>query len=479
MKIRKMTSLSKIIVTCLALYSLNAVASCETLENVPDVDLLNATEDLQNKISKLEEIRNNLKQNRTELVSIANDQERLLTQLKAVTLAKTAISTAMTVGGLNPVVAASSAVYTATLVANTVGFINDAINANSSKELVDSSIMLGMNNTTIVNDYATEIGLVKSTVLASTWSKLWSAVGVFEEFKGLYATLNEKVTAHDSMKAVDYQLANIDSKIATLKKGFEDTQKAVKRAENKIGQDKLDGFKQAKSALKASCEKESEKPPIKDTGLTGYTKIANDGSTLPDSVKLGTGAKDWACTRDNKTGLIWEVKTNDGGLRDQDNRYTWYNGDPATKNGYDLYCAKYPDNCQPSTSTSADGNENFIGYKGNNNQNTESYAKAVNAQGLCGSSNWRLPTKSELESLVYCSNNHTRTLDKDESGDICTESARYPRIEYMYFIGERGIIWSSSPRSEASGDGAWSVGFIYGYSYADYKDNYNGIWLVR
>jgi hypothetical protein len=50
----------------------------------------------------------------------------------------------------------------------------------------------------------------------------------------------------------------------------------------------------------------------------GYTKIANDGSELPDSATLGTNPTDWACTKDNKTGLIWEVKTDDGGLRDKD-----------------------------------------------------------------------------------------------------------------------------------------------------------------
>ena len=66
---------------------------------------------------------------------------------------------------------------------------------------------------------------------------------------------------------------------------------------------------------------------------TGYSKIANDGSLLADAAVLGTGAKDWACTRDNATGLVWEVKTDDGGLRDKDNTYSWYDPNPATNGG--------------------------------------------------------------------------------------------------------------------------------------------------
>ena len=40
-----------------------------------------------------------------------------------------------------------------------------------------------------------------------------------------------------------------------------------------------------------------------------FTKIANNGTTLLPGAGLGTAATDWACTRDNVTGLIWEVKT--------------------------------------------------------------------------------------------------------------------------------------------------------------------------
>jgi len=54
-----------------------------------------------------------------------------------------------------------------------------------------------------------------------------------------------------------------------------------------------------------------------------FTKIANNGSVLPASAVRGSEPNDWACTRDNVTGLIWEVK-NLGGLRDSRNIYAWY-----------------------------------------------------------------------------------------------------------------------------------------------------------
>ena len=58
-----------------------------------------------------------------------------------------------------------------------------------------------------------------------------------------------------------------------------------------------------------------------------FTKLDADGAPLP------AAAPDWVCVRDNLTGLVWEVKSDDGGLRDKDWTYTWYNPDPATNGG--------------------------------------------------------------------------------------------------------------------------------------------------
>jgi hypothetical protein len=57
-----------------------------------------------------------------------------------------------------------------------------------------------------------------------------------------------------------------------------------------------------------------------------YAKLDANGAELP------ADAAQWSCVRDNVTGLIWEIKTGDGGLHDKDWTYTWHEPD-KTKNG--------------------------------------------------------------------------------------------------------------------------------------------------
>jgi len=117
-----------------------------------------------------------------------------------------------------------------------------------------------------------------------------------------------------------------------------------------------------------------------------FTKIANDGATLVAGAALGSNASDWACSRDNVTGRMWEVKTSDGGLRDKVWTYTWYSTD-GTTNGGDA----------GSVGTNTCGGT-LSGYS--DQCNTANYIAAVNAAGMCGHSDWRLPTVSELWSIA-------------------------------------------------------------------------------
>ena len=106
-----------------------------------------------------------------------------------------------------------------------------------------------------------------------------------------------------------------------------------------------------------------------------YTKISTTGTILP------ANAKSWHCVKDNVTGLVWEIKTNDNGLHDKDWTYSWY--DPIkTQNG--------------GSSGIKDG-----GWCGETSLcDTDAYVKMVNAQSWCGAKNWRLPSKRELRTLI-------------------------------------------------------------------------------
>lgn len=201
--------------------------------------------------------------------------------------------------------------------------------------------------------------------------------------------------------------------------------------------------------------------PKKGFGPAGfdYSKIANDGSELPDGALPGPEAKDWGCTRDNVTGLVWEIKTNDGGLRDKSKFYTWYVTDPATNGGFSGYQGvDYPD-----------------GYYGghwcdSDVCNTTDYATAVNEVGLCGWHDWRLPTMHELLSLLMY----------DRTPALSVEA--FPDMSPHFYPSQKvsSDVWSSV--SSMDGTLAWIVGLNEGVVYSGYTDKYNttiGIRLVR
>ncbi|MBK7472611.1 MAG: DUF1566 domain-containing protein [Betaproteobacteria bacterium] len=124
------------------------------------------------------------------------------------------------------------------------------------------------------------------------------------------------------------------------------------------------------------------------TGYSGfdYTKIANNGTELPSNSVLGSTNTEWACTRDNTTGLTWEVKTFANlSLRYVDHKYQWYSTDGNTNGG----------------NVGILGANSCASTLPGGNCNTQAYTTAVNGAALCTYTDWRLPTQRELLTLVY------------------------------------------------------------------------------
>ena len=111
-----------------------------------------------------------------------------------------------------------------------------------------------------------------------------------------------------------------------------------------------------------------------------FTKLDASGQPLADQ-SADYASTPWSCVRDNVTGLVWEVKTDDGGLHDKDWTYSWYNSDASSNGGY---------------AGVVNGGSCFD----TENCDTEKYVAAVNATELCGSNDWRMPTIEELLSIV-------------------------------------------------------------------------------
>lgn len=130
-----------------------------------------------------------------------------------------------------------------------------------------------------------------------------------------------------------------------------------------------------------------------------YTKLDILGNDLSDS------ATEWAMVRDNVTGLIWEVKTDDGSIHDRSNTYNW-----------------------------EDSKSVFVAQ--------------LNDERFGGNTDWRMPTVKELSCLVNRDNYE-------------------PTINTSYFPNTvSGIYWTSTDSAhEAWQNSMWGVFFNTGQVY--------------
>ena len=167
---------------------------------------------------------------------------------------------------------------------------------------------------------------------------------------------------------------------------------------------------------------------------SNFIKISDSGRALAEDEAQ------WECVQDKSNNLTWEVKKNDGGIRDRDHSYSWL----VRSNGTDR------------------GVSNGGRCSGGVNCDTSSYVRALNEQKLCGYSDWRLPTREELETLVE--------YNKAQNG-VTIDSRFFPEAVPSWY-------WTASENPHSTGY-AWYVLFQNGVALNDLKERPKHIRLVR
>ena len=211
----------------------------------------------------------------------------------------------------------------------------------------------------------------------------------------------------------------------------------------------------AKGAARVKAVPQSELSELLGSRHSDYTKLDANGYELPNN------AQSWSCVLDNRSGLIWEVKTNDGGARDKDNEYRWGGkGVSDAALGETTYW-------QRRSQSRWDGN-------GDRYDDWNKLVDAANAEQLCGFADWRVPDLYELSSLVRCSGG------RYDFGDGCPRGHQRPTIDTNYFPNTQPeYYWSASPYAYGNGS-AWFLNFNNGNDYTyDFRRYYKYVRLVR
>lgn len=173
--------------------------------------------------------------------------------------------------------------------------------------------------------------------------------------------------------------------------------------------------------------------------------IQNATYTIPGLESNGTT---WSCVRDEVTGLVWEIKSDDNGLHDKDWLYNWYNSDTLENGG---------NSGTADTVTGFGTNDNC---KFQNECDTEKYVNRVNSNYFCGSNKWRLPSRAELKTLRHLG-----------VAGLAIEQDYFPNTPAANF-------WTATPRAAAS-TFAWAVDFNNGRDNQLLKSQPYAVRLVR
>jgi len=171
---------------------------------------------------------------------------------------------------------------------------------------------------------------------------------------------------------------------------------------------------------------------ISNIVIADFVKLSNEGEVLDFENS------NWSCVLDQKTSLVWEVKGETEGLQYTKNTYTWFDGETGRGGGM------YSKNC-------------FWGE----GCNTKSYINDINEAQLCTYTDWRLPTRDELKTIInYYS-------DKDIL------------IDLVFFPNTQKDTYWTSMTAKDNPSLAYEIPFFYGGSIIREKSIDTYIRLVR
>ncbi len=127
-----------------------------------------------------------------------------------------------------------------------------------------------------------------------------------------------------------------------------------------------------------------------------YRKLDGQGRPLADDAPV------WECVEDLNTGLVWEKKLDDpASPRDLHRTFAWELGDyHPTQEERDYACPEGEAICT-----------------------TEQYRQWLNAQQLCGITNWRMPHSRELMSLQ-----HYGSLARQDGQPVSMDVRYFPDV---------------------------------------------------
>jgi len=183
-----------------------------------------------------------------------------------------------------------------------------------------------------------------------------------------------------------------------------------------------------------SVEKTADEVNIVVETKPAYIKHDNNGKSLEDNNEK------WTCVHDTSTGLMWEVKSKDDAMRRSTNLYSWYS----------------------PVHTAITGKPDGGRCKGGTDCDTHAYVQAMNKQNYCGHNDWFLPTREQMQTLVYFDNGDEKV-----------------KINKKYFPQTMPSWYWTASEHNSSNALAWYVLFRNGVALNDLKERPKHIRLVR